>query len=50
MKKNKPYDAVKEARKIKEKLSLKYYGNFDLLMKDLKEATERYNLRIKKAL
>ncbi|RAJ76682.1 hypothetical protein CLV59_108202 [Chitinophaga dinghuensis] len=49
MKKNKPYNAVKEARKIKEKLSLKYYGNFELLMKDLKEASERYNLRTKQA-
>lgn len=49
MKKAKPYDAVKEARKIKEKLSLKYYGNFELLMKDLKEATERYKLRSQKA-
>ncbi len=49
MKKNKPYDAVAEARKIKEEMSLKYYGNIDLLLKDLKEVRKRYKLRLKQA-
>ncbi|WP_158563317.1 hypothetical protein [Chitinophaga silvatica] len=50
MKQDKPYDAVAEARRIKEEMSLKYYGNIELLLKDLKEVRKRYKLRAKKAL
>ncbi|TWF39569.1 hypothetical protein FHW36_1056 [Chitinophaga polysaccharea] len=49
MKKNKSYDAVAEARKIKEKLSVKYWGHPDQLMKDLKAVRKRYSLRLKAA-
>ena len=43
MKKN--YDAVKEAREIKEKLSEKYWNNPELLLKDLKLIRKKYNLK-----
>lgn len=48
MKKSKKYDAVAEVRKIREELSLKYWGNPDLLFKDLKAVRKRYNQRLKK--
>ncbi|MBV8251345.1 MAG: hypothetical protein JO154_01960 [Chitinophaga sp.] len=43
MNKQKPYDCVAEVRKIREAMSLKYYGNTELLLKDLKAARERFN-------
>ncbi|MBV7532860.1 hypothetical protein [Chitinophaga sp. sic0106] len=49
MKKKKSYDAVAEARRIKEEMSLKYFGKFDLLLKELKEVRKRYKLRTQKA-
>lgn len=47
MKKSKKYDAVAEVRKIREELSLKYWGHPDLLLKDLKEAREKFHLEQK---
>lgn len=44
MKKRKEYDAVAKVRKIREELSLKYWGNHDLLLKDLKEARKKFHL------
>ncbi|CAL1518567.1 hypothetical protein [Chitinophaga sp. MM2321] len=49
MKKGKKYDAVAEVRKIREELSLKYWGHPDLLLKDLKAVRERYSQRLKDA-
>jgi len=43
MKKIKRYDAVADARKIREKLSVKYWNNQDLLFKDLKAARAKFN-------
>ena len=43
MKNQKDYDCVAEVRKIREAMSLKYYGNTELLLKDLKAARERFN-------
>lgn len=45
--KRKKYDAVAEVRKIREALSLKYWGHPDLLLKDLKEAREKFHLEQK---
>lgn len=42
MKKSKKYDAVAEVRKIREQLSLKYWGHTDLLLKDLKAIRKKY--------
>ncbi|PSL44144.1 hypothetical protein CLV51_1069 [Chitinophaga niastensis] len=47
MKKSKKYDAVAEVRKIREELSLKYWGHTELLLKDLKAVRERYAQRLK---
>lgn len=49
MKKSKSYDAVAEARKIKEELSVKYWGHQDQLLKDLKAVRKRYSRRLKAA-
>lgn len=49
MKKNKNYDAVAEVRRIKEKLSIKYWGHPEQLLKDLKEVRKRYSQRLKAA-
>ncbi len=49
MKKSKNYDAVAEARKIKEELSLKYWGHPVELLKDLKAVRKRYSRRLKAA-
>jgi protein-disulfide isomerase len=43
MKKTKKYDAVAEVRKIREKLSVKYWKRPDLLFRDLKAASEQYH-------
>ncbi|WP_188316222.1 hypothetical protein [Chitinophaga agrisoli] len=43
MKKAKKYDAVAEVRKVREKLSVKYWENPDLLLRDLKAARQRYH-------
>jgi hypothetical protein len=45
--KEKDYDAVKEMREIREKLSLKYWKHPDVLMKDMQAIREKYNLQIK---
>lgn len=47
MKKSKNYDAVAEVRKIREELSLKYWGHTELLLKDLKAVRKRYSQRLK---
>jgi len=47
MKKIKKYDAVADARKIRERLSVKYWNNQDLLFKDLKAAREKFNTESK---
>lgn len=44
MKKKKEYDAVKEMRKIREKLSLKYWQHPDVLKKDMHAINTKYNL------
>jgi hypothetical protein len=49
MKKSKNYDAVAEVRKIREELSLKYWGHTELLLKDLKAVRKRYSQRLKAA-
>lgn len=49
MRKEKKYDAVAEARKIREKLSVKYWKNQGLLFKDLKAAREKYSIETKDA-
>jgi len=41
----KNYDCVKEMRKVRDKLSLKYYKNTDLLFKDLESIRKKYNLQ-----
>ncbi|MEC5145777.1 hypothetical protein [Chitinophaga sp. 212800010-3] len=41
MKKRKEYDAVAEVRKIREELSLKYWGNHDLLFERFKRSQEK---------
>jgi len=48
MKKSKKYDAVAEVRKIREKLSLKYWGNTDLLLQDLKAIRKKYKVKASK--
>lgn len=48
MKKSKEYDAVAEVRRIREKLSLKYWGNTDLLLKDLKAIRKKYKVKAAK--
>ncbi|WP_158563355.1 hypothetical protein [Chitinophaga silvatica] len=47
MKKTKKYDAVAEVRKIREELSLKYWGRHELLLKDLKEARMAFHIKQK---
>ncbi|SJZ83120.1 hypothetical protein SAMN04488128_1011769 [Chitinophaga eiseniae] len=47
MKKRKKYDAVAEVRKIREEMSVKYFGNHDLLLKDLKTAWKEFHLEEK---
>ncbi|NML40428.1 hypothetical protein HHL17_24740 [Chitinophaga sp. G-6-1-13] len=49
MKKTKKYDAVAEVRKIRDKMSRKYRNNPDLLLKDLKKASEEFD-RMQEAL
>ena len=46
MKQNKTFDAVKEMREIREKLSETYWKHPDILKKDMKEIKEKYNLKI----
>jgi hypothetical protein len=47
--KPKAYDAVKEARKIREQLSLEYYQNPAAFMKAVKEAGERFDRMLNKS-
>ncbi|NLR58875.1 hypothetical protein HGH93_12235 [Chitinophaga polysaccharea] len=47
MKKAKKYDAVAEVRKIREKLSVKYWKHPDLLFRDLKAASDSYHSEAK---
>jgi len=42
MKKKKPYNAVEEVRKIRERNSLKYWGKPELLFHDLRKAREKF--------
>jgi hypothetical protein len=46
MKENKKFDSVKMMREIREKLSIKYWKNPDILKKDMKEIRSKYNLKI----
>ena len=48
MKKDKKYDAVEEARKIREKLSIKYWNHTDQLKKDLEVVRKKYARKAKK--
>lgn len=48
MKMKKGYDAVAEVRKIRDKNSLKYWGNDKLLFQDLKAAREEAQERRRK--
>lgn len=41
MKKAKKYDAVQEAREIREKLSVKYFDHPDKLLEDLKAVRKK---------
>ncbi|WP_188316127.1 hypothetical protein [Chitinophaga agrisoli] len=43
MRKGKKYDAVAAVRKVREKLSVKYWDRPDLLLKDLKAAMQKYH-------
>jgi hypothetical protein len=46
MEQNKPFDAVKMMRQIREKLSEKYWKHPDILKKEMQEIREKYNLKI----
>jgi len=48
MKKNKKYDAVKNMREIREKLSEKYWKNPALLKKDMEDIRKKYNIKLQK--
>lgn len=43
--KNKNIDAVKMMRRIRDKLSKKYSGNPEILMKDLNDIRVKYSLK-----
>ena len=45
--KKKKYNAVQEVRKIREKLSVKYWNNPELFTQDLKAASKRFNEHFK---
>jgi len=47
MKKSKKYDAVAAVRQTRERLSVKYWEQPDLLLKDLKAVREKYNIEMK---
>jgi hypothetical protein len=47
MKKDKKYDAVKEARKIRHQLSKEYSKDPEAFKKALKEAGEKYDRKLK---
>lgn len=47
MKKGKKYDAVQDAREIKEKLSLKYWDKPEELVKALKAARDKFGVQEK---
>ena len=44
-KKEKKFDAVKMMRDIRDRLSVKYYNNTELLMKDLQEVRRKYKMK-----
>ena len=46
MEKIKKFDAVKEMREIREKLSEKYWKNPDILKQEMQAIREKYNLKI----
>ena len=43
MKKNKSYDAVQAMRETREKLSLQYWQNPELLKQEMKSIREKYS-------
>ncbi|MEK7263240.1 MAG: hypothetical protein AAB071_01870 [Bacteroidota bacterium] len=45
MKKNKEFDAVQEMRKIREKLSIKYWKHPDILKKEMEAIRKKYNIK-----
>jgi len=45
--KNKKFDAVQMMREIREKLSEKYWKHPDVLKREMKTVTDKYNLELK---
>jgi DNA-binding transcriptional regulator YiaG len=46
MEQNKPFDAVKMMREIREKLSEKYWKHPEILKQEMEQIREKYNLNI----